>query len=352
MLLIYTLECLYSLSSLGERSCNLIVRNHGVIDTLVSLVTVEGKSYGPKACIGMKLVETVPGGSGNVQNNAAPVTSVPTTVTSSPTPAPINTLHSVCNTVSTTATCTPAMASSVQVTPVRTITPSTPIRPVPVQPQRLIAISPSPVTSSTTPVVSTAQVVTPQQLVQQQHAHQQAIQENEQFALAWLRATYEPSTGGRVEHQELYKQYINSCAKIGRRGVIAPLHFPRCVRSVFGGTVGPNPVKATNPSDSQYYEGIKPRAQPLVISIQTTSTTTQQQQQLKNVRRNKPQTITTPTTTALTVIADSSEVPPASPASPILKAQLSAPPKQRDTTTAIVASGNKTDLKSQVSCVD
>lgn len=211
------------------------------------------------------------------------------------------------------------------------------------------------------PAVSTAQMVTPQQLVQQQHAHQQAIQENEQFALTWLRATYEPCTGGKVEQQELYKQYINSCAKIGRRGVIAPLHFPRCVRSVFGGTVGPNPVKPANPSDPQYYDGIKPRAQPLVISIQTTAnTTTQQQQQqqvsLKNVRRTKPQTIMpTPapppppaTTTALTVIADSSEVPPASPASPILKAQLSAPPKQRDGVATVVV--NKADVKSQVSC--
>lgn len=208
-------------------------------------------------------------------------------------------------------------------------------------------------------MVSSAQVnqVSPQQLVQQQHAHQQAIQENEQFALAWLRATYEPSTGGRVDHQELYKQYINSCAKIGRRGVIAPLHFPRCVRSVFGGTVGPNPVKPANSSDPQYYEGIKPRAQPLVISIQTTSNTntTQQQQSqqvsLKSVRRNKPQTITATSTStvssALTVIADSSEVPPASPASPILKAQLSAPPKQREVI-ATATSGTKTDIKSQV----
>lgn len=70
-----------------------------------------------------------------------------------------------------------------------------------------------------------------QHVLQQQHAHQQAIQENEQFALAWLRATYEPC-GGKIEQQELYKQYLNSCAKIGRRGVIAPLHFPRCVRLV------------------------------------------------------------------------------------------------------------------------
>lgn len=73
---------------------------------------------------------------------------------------------------------------------------------------------------------------TAQHVLQQQHAHQQAIQENEQFALAWLRATYEPCGHGRIEQQELYKQYLNSCTKIGRRGVIAPLHFPRCVRYV------------------------------------------------------------------------------------------------------------------------
>ena len=45
MLLIYTLECLYSLSSLGERACNCIVRVHGAIDTLVSLITVEVSSF-------------------------------------------------------------------------------------------------------------------------------------------------------------------------------------------------------------------------------------------------------------------------------------------------------------------
>jgi len=61
MLLVHTLECLYSLSSLGERACNCIVRVHGVIDTLVSLITVEAQSYGPKACILMRVVETVSG---------------------------------------------------------------------------------------------------------------------------------------------------------------------------------------------------------------------------------------------------------------------------------------------------
>lgn len=51
MLLIYTLECLYSLSSLGERACNCIVRVHGAVDTLVSLITVEAQSYGDRKSV-------------------------------------------------------------------------------------------------------------------------------------------------------------------------------------------------------------------------------------------------------------------------------------------------------------
>lgn len=66
--------------------------------------------------------------------------------------------------------------------------------------------------------------------IQQQNAHQQIIQENEQFALNWVRATFELAPGIHIEQEELYKKYLGCCTKIGRRGVIAPLHFPRCVR--------------------------------------------------------------------------------------------------------------------------
>ncbi|XP_066257245.1 AT-rich interactive domain-containing protein 2 isoform X5 [Euwallacea similis] len=290
MLLIYTLECLYSLSSLGERACNFIANNHGVIDTLVSLVTVEGKSYGPKACIGMKLVETIPSGSQLQsqtqatlqQQQSSPQTSPqPTAVTSSST----HVSNSVTNVLSAAIVSPPPAPC---VTPVKIISniSTTPIRNVTIAPQRILT-TPVAVTTKTDGVVSAAaktitltaptittttpavaappavQPLTPQQLIQQQHAHQQAIHENEQFALAWLRATYEPSTAGnKVDHQELYKHYLNSCSQIGRRGVISPLHFPRCVRSVFGGTVGPNPMKPANPGDPQFYEGIKAMAHP------------------------------------------------------------------------------------------
>lgn len=139
-----------------------------------------------------------------------------------------------------------------------------------------------------------------------------------------------------------------------------------CCRSVFGGTVGPNPAKPSS-TETQYYEGIKVRAQPLVISIQTTNPvtgTTVQTPLTKSpagvvkssvVKRKPvqkymalaPAPITT-TPGALTVIADNSSDPtPASPASPILKAQLSAPPKPRETT-VIASAVSKSDTKSQV----
>lgn len=57
-------------------------------------------------------------------------------------------------------------------------------------------------------------------------------QENEQFALNWIRATLEvcPTPGRGIDQAELYKLYMNACSRAGRRGVIAPLHFPRCVK--------------------------------------------------------------------------------------------------------------------------
>lgn len=131
MLLIYTLECLYSLSSLGERACNYIVGNHGVVDTLVSLVTVEGKSYGPKACIGMKLVETVPGGNSSSVSTSNSSTSAATTST---------TVASMATSSSAAITST---VTAIQATP-KTSTTSTPQRVVQVASQRLIAISPAP----------------------------------------------------------------------------------------------------------------------------------------------------------------------------------------------------------------
>ncbi|CAG9129910.1 unnamed protein product [Plutella xylostella] len=58
MALVSCLECVYSLTSLGERACEQVASSTG---TLVALLTVEAQSYGPQACILMRVVETVSG---------------------------------------------------------------------------------------------------------------------------------------------------------------------------------------------------------------------------------------------------------------------------------------------------
>lgn len=58
-------------------------------------------------------------------------------------------------------------------------------------------------------------------------------QENEHFAQAWLRSSYEPlpsSDNSACDAAEVYRQYLACCTKLGRKGVIAPAHFPRLVR--------------------------------------------------------------------------------------------------------------------------
>ena len=43
-LLIYTLECVHALSSLGQSTCNAFLQCHGAIDVLISLLTIEVQS--------------------------------------------------------------------------------------------------------------------------------------------------------------------------------------------------------------------------------------------------------------------------------------------------------------------
>ncbi|XP_043584003.1 AT-rich interactive domain-containing protein 2 isoform X2 [Bombus pyrosoma] len=326
-LLVYTLECLYALTSLGERPCTSVARVRGAIDTLVALVTVEAQSYGPKACILMRVIETV----STVASTQNAAQNTPVTAT-----APATTVSSSVPTTPVTVTATPA-----------------PVSPAPSRPTTPAATA----TKSTT-----HKAVETSNSLQQQHAHQQIIQENEQFALSWLRATFEPALGVRIEQEELYKKYLGCCTKIGRRGVIAPLHFPRCVRSVFGGSVGPNPLKGET-TGTQYYEGIRVRATPPQVTypsqtavgtntapipaVNTTPVKVLPVQQ-RTIKSISP----APDSTALDNPASGPPRTPA-PASPILKAQLSAPPKPpssiSNTATQSQNPVTKVDSKSQVS---
>ena len=92
MLIIYTLECLYTLTCQGDKPCLALGKIQHVLYLLVDLVTVEAKSYGTKACIGMKLLETVTaipvsatGSSATTSasaSNSAPVVSVASSASS------------------------------------------------------------------------------------------------------------------------------------------------------------------------------------------------------------------------------------------------------------------------------
>lgn len=151
-------------------------------------------------------------------------------------------------------------SSSAQIS-VQTITTNAPI----------VTTATQPLLNNPNVVYSEQQTTTIHTSAQNQNSNKHAQdQENEQFALAWLRATFEPVSAltSRIEQQDLYKMYLTACSKIGRTGVVSQYHFPRCVRNVFGGIVGPNQIKIKQNAmeiSSFFYEGIRIRAQPLAV---------------------------------------------------------------------------------------
>ncbi|XP_052892273.1 AT-rich interactive domain-containing protein 2 [Anopheles moucheti] len=352
MLLLYTLECIYSLTSMGEKPCNAIMHIRGVIDTLVSLVTVEAQSYGPDACILMRVVETIPGnmathhaqgtyyqntvgqvglsnppptmtqltvhkdggqlqaaGAGQQNSNAHlvyPTPEVPKlpslTITSKPVPSPpvvqqqqqqqtqpqqqmvqsvpqaVPPNQTAVNNTQIVSVTRPPAADSPQI-PVNVIARTDPA--VAVQHGTAFNQQTAAVTS-VAPQPHPApqqQIITPGGAVIQsptaaptsiaaKHIQQQQAQESEQFAYAWLRASFEAAPAVRMEQQELYKLYLSTNGKLGRKVIVPLSHFPRCVRAVFGGTVGPVQLKMEQngvETIGYYYEGLRLRSKPLPI---------------------------------------------------------------------------------------
>jgi len=94
--------------------------------------------------------------------------------------------------------------------------------------------------------------------------------EDEQYALAWLGATYERAGNGndlRVEQAELYRIYLSHCQKVGKLSVVNHMQFPRLVRLIFNQSVGPVIVRQMDGTElpGTYYVGIRMRAQPLAM---------------------------------------------------------------------------------------
>ena len=347
-LLISTLECLYSLSCIGEATCNCIIRTQGAVDALVSLITVEAQSYGPKACILMRVVETVPGAAALAAAQGSTTVSIeqqiPHDSISSPSGA-INNMPSLqlpmgskplAQPVTTTiqlqrplaAAPIPSLQTSNHISgqqnilrgqlvqrpmqvsqqaqviapqqtmvlgrqqPMQTITSHTmsnqamsqssqpssvvtqqhilqqpksniqqPIV-IPAQPQQaqqIVVMSQQPsqqqlvsmqqpqkivnhagqpvqlqqvqTTNTTTVQQGMAQQQLPSQLQSQQVQLRVSNDEsNRQFCLSWLKATYESSSGSSIDQQVMYKQYLASLHKLGKRDVISQnsCHEEKC----------------------------------------------------------------------------------------------------------------------------
>uniref|UniRef100_A0A034VVV0 AT-rich interactive domain-containing protein 2 n=1 Tax=Bactrocera dorsalis TaxID=27457 RepID=A0A034VVV0_BACDO len=318
MLLIFTLETIYALTSLGTRSCHLIMQVRGIVDQLVSLVTVEAQSYGPDGCILMRVVETVPGNMlpmvaqniANLQNVAVlqkpPHVLVPTSQLPAP-QAPV-----------------PMQVMSTQ------ITPSHPQLTTVKVPQVVTDSSqnPQPMLVDQTTTMQTATTVQQQETstVQQNVTNtaqvptgptQNFSHEDEQYALAWLGATFERVTtsDSHVEQQELYRMYLAHCQKFGKHSVVNHLQFPRLVRLIYTNNVGPMSARRSDGTELSgfYYVGIRLRAQPLPIQStklpqnQTTTAGTTPARKLKKKPKlqHEPDVtsadVTTPTLTSTNV---------------------------------------------------
>lgn len=245
MLLLYTLECFYALSALGERSSNMICQVRGSIDTFISLVTVEAQSYGPDACILMRVVETLPGNTSSIQNTSTTFTTLSNVSNNQEPSHPDNSAIKGVSLHQSSAT------------PPPTITSPAPKNVIKESPQKQNSLIDS-------------------------HTQQQMSLENEQFAQTWLRATFEsaPTLASKIEQTDMYKMYISGNSKLGRRGNVPSAQFPRCVRTVFGGTVGPNAIKIENTgneSSNLYYDGLKIRSKSLPIVFKGVTVTPQGQ---------------------------------------------------------------------------
>ena len=326
-LLIATLECLFSLSNLGETPCNSIVKTHSAIELLVSLVTVEAQSYGPKACILMRVVETVPQ-PGSQQPASGQQPQQLTTLSNAANPTPSGTNVSLPNNVVSAGNASQmnpsisAAPSGVQAGPVSGQPSSVPPQGAGMATQQRPQLLPkTPVGvgaggSGTPPNITlpkhplplaSTRPMTPQQQQPQQQViglggstipgggMQQAANQQVQlrvsndephrvFCLSWLKATYEPAPTKSIEQNVMYKQYLASMHRMGRKEVISSQHYALCIRTLFGGSTGPNRKQIGDKSESHFTD-IQVRAQPLPLKLtpaqaQAAQEASRQQQQL------------------------------------------------------------------------
>ena len=145
----------------------------------------------------------------------------------------------------------------------------------------------------------------PKTVVQQVQLRVSNDEPHRVFCLSWLKATYEPCAGKSIEQNIMYKQYLASMHRMGRKEVISAQHYALCIRTLFGGSTGPN-KKQVGDKLENHYTGIQVREQPLPLKLtpaqaqaaqeasrqqsqQPQQTAAQQQPQQNGVVQQQPQ---------------------------------------------------------------
>ncbi|XP_018022367.1 AT-rich interactive domain-containing protein 2 isoform X1 [Hyalella azteca] len=291
MLLIYTLESLYSLSSLGSASCNAIVRAQGSIHTLVALLTVEAQSYGPEACIGMKVVETVTGVVSDPDAPPAPAPPPPVAITSSSTPAPPPPAPSIAPPHPQ-----PPLLSSVVSTPTLAAANAAALQNGGHGSGGANAINKTPAKNVLDMKKSVMSSAIPADV--------------EEFVCDWIRRSYEAHPGTLLEQAVVFRHFSSAMHALGKKQGFNPVMLSSCFRKVYGFKVGPTRHNPKDASDKWYYHDLRRRDVPLPI------------RPADRLGKNKLFSSSAPLTNTPVL---SRPDPPASVGSSILKAQLSAP---------------------------
>lgn len=211
-LVLSSLESLYNLSGIGQVTSQHIAEVHCSIDILVCLMAMDAESFGPEALSEVQIYE-----------KRIPVSH---SSTSKPQPTPV-----------------PVAQQQPKETGVQQQLPR------PSSPSPGPAPSPSP---NPAPIKTTGSEIDP-----------------EAFTYKWLQGTYEISSGGSVSRIDIYADYLSSCSKLARVGILNATAFNRIIKLAFpDGQLR----RVTSGVNVQYVlAGIKRRANPLPVKSRTDS---------------------------------------------------------------------------------
>uniref|UniRef100_A0A8B9JFC6 AT rich interactive domain 2 (ARID, RFX-like) n=1 Tax=Astyanax mexicanus TaxID=7994 RepID=A0A8B9JFC6_ASTMX len=119
--------------------------------------------------------------------------------------------------------------------------------------------------------------------------------DGEKFTTQWLSAHYEVHAEGSVSRSEMYSDYLATCSKMARGGVLTSNGFYKCLRTIFPNhTVKRVEDSRVNGQAQIHVAGIRKRAIPLPVQLYYQQHQQQQQQQASPTPGPKPEAPTEP----------------------------------------------------------